>query len=178
MPSETTTEIIECMTSLHAQLAKLEMEATRLGELRTTIATAGKALAEISHGMLGVTTSMQAATESLRDSGMPRVIDHVTELERRIEQQLGTIDRTVNEKIEELRVKTGTAVGEQLAALPQQLAPALGVEISGQIGAMKSVLASVEGALGQLERRQRFLVVLVSFSSVTAIAALLACLLR
>jgi hypothetical protein len=232
MPSETTANIIENMTSLHAQLAKLELEATRLRELRTTIAEGGKALVEVSQGMLTATAGMQAATESLRDSGMPRAVDHIAAIERRIEQQLSIIDRTVNEKIDELRVKTGAAVGDQLAALPGQLAPALGVQISGQIGAIsksvdestsvlterlnstsaaskqlgtsidqaiqrltkdlasgiqgigqqvqstKSALASLEGAMNQLEKRQRFLAVLVGISAASAAAALLACLLH
>jgi hypothetical protein len=149
MPSETTADIIENVTSLHAQLAKLELEATRLRELRTTIAEGGKVLVEVSQGMLGATSSMQAATESLRDSGMPRAMDHIAEIERRIEQQLGIIDRTVNEKIDELRVKTGSAVGEQLSALPGQLAPALGVEISGQIGAIGKAVHESATALSE-----------------------------
>jgi prefoldin subunit 5 len=232
MPSETTVNIIENIAALHAQLAKLELEATRLRELRTTIAEGGKALVEVSQGMLTATTGMQAATESLRDSGMPRAMDHIGAIERRIEQQLSIIDRTVNEKINELRVKTGAAVGDQLAALPGQLAPALGVQISGQIGAIsksvdkstsvlterlsstsaaskqlgasidqaiqrltkdlsseiqgigqqvqstKSALARLEGAVNQLEQRQRFLAVLVGLAAASAAAALLSCLLR
>jgi hypothetical protein len=140
MPTETAANIIANITSLHAQLEKLEQEAERLRELRATIAEGGKALVEVSKGMLNATTSMQNATESIRDSGMPRALDHIAEIERRIDQQLGVIDRTVNQKIDELQIKTGTAVGHQLAALPGQLVPALGIEISGQIGAIgKSV---------------------------------------
>jgi len=232
MSSETTVNIIETMASLHAQLSSLELEATRLRDLRATISEGGKSLVGASQGMLSATAGMQAATESLRDSGMPRAIDHIAAIERRIEQQLSIIDRTVNEKIDELRVKTGTAVGDQLAALPGQLAPPLGEQIAGQIGAIsksvnestsvlaerldsttaaskqlgagieqaiqrltknlaseiqgvgqqvqsaKSALASVEGAMNQLEKRQRFLAVLVGTSAAAAAAALLTCLLR
>ena len=232
MPSEATTDIIENMSTLHAQLTKLELEAARLRELRTTISEAGKALVEISQGMVGATASMQGATESLRDSGMPRAVDHIAEIDRLIDGQLSIIDRTVNDKIDELRVKTDATVGDQLAALPAQLAPALGVEISGRIEAIgksvnestkllgeslnsitvankqlgagldqavqrltkqlssevqavgqqvqsaQSALTSVERTMNHLERRQRFLAVIVGISAATAGVTLLAALLR